>query len=46
MLHVEQPDVASDVRPETKPLVMGPSLFFYFDQDDNLSNKDEWNTVY
>ena len=29
MLHVEQPDAASDLRPETKPLAMGPSLFFF-----------------
>ena len=35
MLYVKQPDVASHVWPETKPLAMGPSLFFYLDQDNN-----------
>ena len=37
MLHVKQPDGASDVWPETKVLAMVSKLvyFFYFDQDNN-----------
>ena len=36
MLHVEQADAVSNIWPEMKPLAMGPSLFFfYFDQDNN-----------
>ena len=35
MLHGKQPDVASHSWSETKPLAMGPSLFFYLDQDNN-----------
>ena len=35
LLHAKQPDVTSDVRPETKPWPWVQDYFFYFDQDNN-----------
>ena len=35
LLHAKQPDVTSDVRPETKPWPWVQYYFFYFDQDNN-----------